>query len=157
MRNTSRITAGLAGLAAALAAVAGLAVAAMLSAGDPAASASAAPKVYVVTQSMGCCYLDPAIKPRTIVLGSEWGVGADFGAGIPRGPMHWTTWSASKGYGTGEFWAALFPGQEFYPARVTLTNVKVHDGRRYFATMKIAANGRTTIWLEMKGGAFTRK
>lgn len=110
--------------------VAGLAVIAVLSAGVPSARASAAPKVYVVTQSMGCCYLHPAIKPRTIVLGSEWGVGADFGEGTPRGPMHWTTWSASKGYGTGEFWAALFPGQELAPARVTLTNVKVHDGRR---------------------------
>jgi hypothetical protein len=128
-----------------------------MGAAAPAASASAAPRTYVVTESMGCCYLDPAVKPRTIYLGSGWGVGADFGEGVPRGPMHWTEWSASRGYGSGEFWAALYPGQEYYRASVILTNVKVHAGRRYFTTMEIAARGHRNIWLLLRGGAFIQK
>jgi hypothetical protein len=105
-----------------------------------------------VQPGMGPAWSAPRIEPRPFTLGLEWGVGWPGGQGIPGHTMHWSTWSRSKGYGTGEFWAALFPGVEYYYARVTLTNVKVHDGRRYFATMKIAANGRKTIWLKMRGG-----
>jgi hypothetical protein len=92
----------------------------------------------------------PVMRPPYFSLGTEWGIGWPGGSGIPRGPMRWTTWRASgKGYGTGEFWEySRISGNTDYSARVTLSDVRVHNGRHYFSVMKIAGNGHGNVWLK---------
>jgi len=126
-----RSTAGIgAALVTAIATVAGIGLS-----GPLAAQAASAPVVY--TCGMGPHWGCPAVRPRTMV----------FGAHFELAGMSWVRWDSGSAFGH----ATVFYPWGYRRDAVTLAFVRTHNGRRYFAQVKVVSAGHPTKYVHMTG------
>lgn len=114
----------------ATAVIAPLAVAGAAILPSVAANAATSPAVYV--NGMGAAWSGAKIRPSEIAFGAHYDVAS----------LHWTRWEASSAFGHGHYY-----GFGSYNAAITLAVVRTHDGRKYFAQIKIAESGHPTRYL----------
>jgi hypothetical protein len=104
-----------------------------------ATSRPALPGAYL--GAMAGPWAGPKVRPRDFDLGADWGLGG----------LKWTHWTHVQAYGHGlyqESASAACPCTRFWAA-VTLTEVRSHDGRSFFATMEITGKHRKALRLVM--------
>jgi hypothetical protein len=133
MNVTKRIfTAGVAALA--LGGMAATAAATAASAA-PAASTAAAKRLPVLYAAMGSAWYNNGVRPSYIALGALWTVRK----------MSWRRWNGSSAYGGGKEVAGVSEAGPVYRwwVRITLTDVKYHNGRPYYSKMKMVGNPPT--------------
>jgi hypothetical protein len=99
-----------------------------------AAPASAAPSTVVYACGKWSCR---SVRPPEIGFGAHYDVAR----------LSWSNWASSSAHGRGHYY-----GFGSYAANVTLYDVKVHNGHRYFSWIKIAASGHKTRYLQFSGG-----
>jgi hypothetical protein len=81
----------------------------------------------------------PEIRPRSFDLGADWSFAG----------LKWTQWTDAGAYGHGRYVEsanAACPCTRYWAA-VTLTDIRHHEGRAYFATMVITAKHRKALRL----------
>jgi hypothetical protein len=121
-------------------------VLATVATGLPAASAAPAERTPVMYSGMGTAWTNAARRPHGFTLGADFGLSR----------MSWSRWTNSGASGSGHLVAcagAMGPCAIFR-AGVTLSEVKTHDGTRYFAAMKLTGKNRTTQRLVMRHGSW---
>lgn len=107
----------------------------------PSASATSAHPAPVMYSGMGGGWQDAARRPQSFVVGVLWGVKT----------VSWSRWSDTAAYGRGHLLAcasAAGPCIDFR-AGVRLSDVRTHDGTRYFAAMTLTGKGHATQRLVM--------
>jgi hypothetical protein len=112
--------------------------------------ASAAPtaparKVPVVYQGMGH-WSGPSVRPHHLLLGADTDVSR----------LTWSSWKQGVARGHGRYLAcagAQGPCVHYW-GHLRLTHVKVHNGKRYFATLRLSSKGHRTRWLVMRSGSW---
>jgi hypothetical protein len=128
MKTIQRIvTAGVATLALGGMAATTAATTASASTTAPTAAAKHLPVLY---GSMGGRWHSNGVRPRGIALGALWTVNK----------MSWFRWNGSSAYGSGKEVAGGYDPKPFtdrWWVRITLTDVKYHNGRPYYAKMKM--------------------
>jgi hypothetical protein len=105
----------------------------------PSAPARKLPVVYL--GGMAGPWGSPSVRPHEFFLGADWVISR----------LKWSSWTqrSATGHGTYDACAgANGPCTKFY-AGVTVSVVKVHRGKRYFADMKITGKHRKTMYLVM--------
>jgi hypothetical protein len=83
----------------------------------------------------------PAVRPSALLLGADWTVQR----------LRWTDWSRRHADGRGYYVActgAHGPCDRFWAA-IAASQVRDHDGRRYFAVMTITGRHQRIQWLTM--------
>jgi hypothetical protein len=83
----------------------------------------------------------PQIRPRYFDLGADWSLVE----------LTWTRWTDVEAYGHGRYIesaSAACPCTRYWAA-ITLTDIRDHDGRAYFATMEIMGKHRKALRLVM--------
>jgi len=122
--------------------VAGAASAAVLGSGMACASAPAqassapvtpASSLPVLIGSMGGSWYSNGVRPQHMVLGALWTMHN----------MTWAHWNHSSAYGHGTEEAGGYNGKRFdyrWQVRITLSDVKTHHGRPYYAHMKMVGH-----------------
>lgn len=96
----------------------------------PTAAARHLPVLYA---SMGGRWYSNGVRPRGITLGALWTVRK----------MSWSHWTSSSAYGSGKEVTGGYNGKPFtyrWWVRITLTDVKYHNGTPYYAKMKMVGN-----------------
>lgn len=139
MRKTAALVAG---GAAAVATAAGIVPAATATG----ASAASLPVIY---SGMGGRWANAAVRPHKFVLGAFYYMH----------DMSWSRWTGTGAVGRGKQVAcagASGPCNN-YRVTITLTSVKLHNGRKYFATMKVAGAGHKTYVMVMRNGFWQRR
>ena len=125
------VTAGVATLALGGMAATTAASAAPVSTIAPTAAAKHLPVLYA---AMGQAWYSNGVRPRSIALGALWTVRK----------MSWSHWNSSSAYGSGKEVTGGYDskGQFTYRwwVRITLTDVKYHNGRPYYAKMKMVGH-----------------
>lgn len=83
----------------------------------------------------------PVVRPRTLLLGADWSVGF----------LRWTQWSRWRADGRGLYGSCQGAGGpcDYFWATIAASHVRVHNGRRYFAVMKITGRHERVEWLVM--------
>jgi hypothetical protein len=124
----------------------GVALAAATSAVVTSAPAAPLPVIY---SGMGGRWANAAVRPHEFVLGARYYMEG----------MTWSRWAASSALGRGEQIACAGEAGpcDNYPVTVTLINVQRHDGRAYYAAMKVGGSGHKAYRLVMRGGAWQRE
>jgi hypothetical protein len=107
------------------------------SAGIAAVPASAATNTAVYVCGQGGHWTCRSVRPGDITFGAHYAVER----------LSWSSWSSASAHGRGHYY-----GFGSYGANVTLYNVKIHSGRRYFSWIKIAASGHKARFLQYSGG-----
>lgn len=135
MRRMAAVIAGVAALGFGLVPVASRAASA------PARSVTSLPVIY---SGMGGTWANASVRPRLFVLGALYYMES----------MSWSRWTDSGALGHGKQIACAGAAGpcDNYRVTITLTHVARHDGRRYYATMKIAGKRHKTYWLVMRDG-----
>jgi hypothetical protein len=86
-------------------------------------------------------WLGPEIRPRYFDLGADWSLVG----------LKWTHWTDVEAYGHGRYIesaSAACPCTRYWAA-ITLSSIRDHDGRAYFATMEIVGKHRKALRLVM--------
>jgi hypothetical protein len=109
------------------------------------ASAKHLPVVY---QGMAI-WSDPSVRPHVLVLGADYDVAG----------LKWKDWRShsASGHGRLDDCAGASGPCTKYRAVLTLTDVKLHHHRPYFAALKITGKHHRTRLLVMRGGIWLRK
>jgi hypothetical protein len=78
---------------------------------------------------MAGSWYGPSVRPRTLDLGADWTINN----------LRWTNWGQQSAAGHGHYGecAGARGPCGYFQATVTVWRVRVHDGARYFATMRI--------------------
>lgn len=105
--------------------------------GAAAMPASAASRTVVYACGMSGLWACPSVRPGEIAFGAHYDVAR----------LSWSGWASGRAHGRGHYY-----GFGSYNAHVTLYNIKVHHGDRYFSWIKIAARGHKTRYLQYSGG-----
>jgi hypothetical protein len=105
------------------------------------ASAASYPVIYL--GSMAGEWADPSVRPPLLDLGADWDISG----------LRWADWGqdGAAGHGTYDACAGAGGPCDRFQAAITVTEVRKHDGTRYFATMKIIGRDQPTMWLVMNG------
>jgi hypothetical protein len=106
-------------------------------AADSATNRSALPGAYL--GAMAGPWSGPQIRPPSFELGADWSLVG----------LKWAHWTDAGAYGHGRYVesaSAACPCTRYWAA-VTLTDLRNHDGRAYFATMVITARHRKALRL----------
>lgn len=96
-------------------------------------------RTVVYTDGMACHWRGPAVRPRGIAFGALYDVAR----------ISWFTWRSLDATGRGHYY-----GFGSYNANIKLYYVKVHNGHRYFAWIRITARGHPTRQLQYLGGCW---
>jgi hypothetical protein len=108
----------------------------------PSAAATSTPSLPgAYLGGMAGPWYGPRIRPQILDLGADWDIVS----------LRWTRWTRGEAYGHGRYIESAGAGCPCtrYWAAVTLTDVRTHDGRPYFATMEVTGRHRKTLWLAM--------
>ena len=97
------------------------------------AAPTAAKRLPVLYAAMGSAWYNNGVRPSYIALGALWTVRK----------MSWRRWNGS--YGGGKEVAGVSESGPVYRwwVRITLTDVKYHNGRPYYSKMKMVGNPPT--------------
>lgn len=82
-------------------------------------------------------WVGPMIRPRVFAIGADWSI---FG-------LKWSQWTQSDAYGHGHYIEsarAACPCTRYWAA-VTLTQVRSHNGKLYFAVMEVTGKRRKAL------------
>ncbi|HYK32042.1 MAG TPA: hypothetical protein VEV63_08770 [Streptosporangiaceae bacterium] len=104
-----------------------------------AAHARRPPGIYL--GAMAGPWYGPSVRPSSLPLGADWSIDR----------LRWTHWSRRRADGRGYFVAcqgADGPCDNFW-VTIAASHVLRHDGRRYFALMKITGRHQRVEWLVM--------
>jgi len=105
------------------------------------ASASTVPVIYATFGS----WQHPQVRPHTFGLGANWWLSY----------MRWSRWSSqASGHGSDNWSNGNAGTLHRWPSTVTLSNVKLHNGHRYYSAMKITSRGHQTIRLTYRRGGW---
>lgn len=117
------------------------AVAAHARTGHAAAHAPELPGLYL--GAMAGPWYGPSVRPRLLFLGADWAIRY----------LRWTSWSQRRadghGFEDGCMGPAGRPPCDKFWATITATDVRQHDGSRYFAVMKLTSRSGHVEWLVM--------
>ena len=107
----------------------------------PMSEARKLPGIYL--GAMAGPWYGPSVRPSSLLLGADWNILK----------LRWADWSPTRAYGHGLYDACTGPAGtppcDKFSAAITVTHVRKHDGRQYFAIMKIAGKNRPVTWLIM--------
>jgi hypothetical protein len=125
----------------------GLAIAALAVTAGGAAVIAAAPASAAVSTSVYACnaWSCRSVRPAEIGFGAHYDVAA----------LSWSGWGSGTAHGRGHFYGS--PTFGYGGASVTLYDVRVHNGHRYFSWIKITAPGHATRYLQYSGGFWTTR
>ena len=109
--------------------------------GAPTARSSRLPVLY---SGMGGRWANPAVQPRTFVLGAYYYMAK----------MAWSRWTDHSAAGRGKQVACAGASGpcDNYRVTITLTRVRRHQSRSYYSLMQVAGRGHKTYWLVMRDG-----
>ena len=110
----------------------------------PIAATAATSQTYVYTNGMGALWSGAQVRPGRIVFGAQYEMRR----------LRWFTWRSLDATGRGHFseGSCIDAPCYSYNAHVKLYYVKVHNGRKYFAWIRITATGHRTRQLQFSGG-----
>jgi hypothetical protein len=103
------------------------------------APAAAASRTVVYVCGMAGHWQCPQVRPDEIGFGALYDVAN----------ISWSTWRSLSATGHGHYY-----GFGSYNANVKLYYVKVHNGHRYFAWIRITARGHRTRYLQYSSGTW---